>query len=30
MFDKLGFIEFKFENIPFATSFALLNNGKLL
>ncbi len=30
MFDKLGFIEFKFENIPFAPSFALLNNGKLL
>jgi len=30
MFDKQGLIEFKFENLPFATSFALLNNGSLV
>lgn len=29
-FDKTGFIDFQFENAPFAASFALLNRGKLL
>ncbi len=30
LFDKIGFIDFQFESVPFATAFALLNNGKLL
>lgn len=30
LFDKTGFIDFQFESVPFATAFALLNNGKLL
>lgn len=30
VFDKMGLIEFEFENLPFATTFALLNNGRLL
>ena len=30
VFDKTGFIDFQFESVPFATAFALLNNGKLL
>lgn len=30
LFDMLGFIMFRFENVPFTTIFALLNNAKLL